>query len=215
MDITWLGHGCFRIRGRNASAATDPFPPALGVKLPRLDVDLVTISHGHPNHSYLDAVGKEAHVVDGPGEYEVRGITVTGLPSFHDTLGGVERGRNTIYLIEVDDVRVCHLGDLGHRLDDSTIETIGTVDVLLVPVGGANSLGAGMAAEVVRAIEPRWVVPMHFRTPGFKAELEGVETFLKEMGVAEAVPQAKLVAQASASGGEGETKVFLMEPKGQ
>ena len=176
---------------------------------------MVTISHGHPNHSYLEAVGKNAYVVDGPGEYEVRGITVSGLPSFHDTLGGAERGRNTIYLIDIDDVRVCHLGDLGHRLEDATVEAIGTVDVLLVPVGGGHSLGAGMAAEVVRAIEPRWVVPMHFQTPGLRSELEGVETFLKEMGVTEAAPQSKLVAQASASGGEGETKVFLMEPKGQ
>lgn len=208
-----MGHGCFRLRGKNATALTDPFPPALGARLPKQDADLVTISHGHPNHSHLDVVGKDAYVIDGPGEYEVRGITVIGLPSFHDTLSGAERGRNTIYLIDVDEVRVCHLGDLGHRLEDSTMESIGTVDVLLVPVGGGNSLGAGMAAEVVRAIEPRWVVPMHYQMGLMSSNLDGVDTFLKEMGVTEAVPQNKLSVQYSASGSDGETKVFLMEPR--
>lgn len=215
MDVTWHGHGCFRLRGRNATVVTDPFPPALGTRLPKLEADLVTISHAHPNHSHREAVvNKDAFLVDGPGEYEVKGIAVFGIRSFHDNQQGAEHGLNTIYVIEVDEIRICHLGDLGHALDDSIIESIGTpIDVLLVPVGGGTSLGAEKAAEVVRAIEPRWVVPMHYRVPGLKTELDGVETFLKEMGAHDAVAQGKLVVQYSGSGGEGETKVFLLEPR--
>lgn len=214
MDVTWHGMSCFRLRGKNATVVTDPFPASIGVKPPRLEADLVTVSHGHPNHSNLEAVAsKDAFVVDGPGEYEVKGVTVFGIRSFHDAVEGAEQGSNTIYLYEIDEVRVCHLGDLGHALDDEAVEAIGTpVDILLVPVGGGHALAAARAAEVVRTIEPRWVVPMHYRLPGFRVELDGVDTFLKEMGVTEVAPQGKLVVQYSGSG-EGETKVFLMEPR--
>jgi L-ascorbate metabolism protein UlaG (beta-lactamase superfamily) len=214
LDVSWHGLSCFRLRGKNATVVTDPYPASVGVKLPRLEADLVTISHGHPYHSNLDAVTtKDAFIVEGPGEYEVKGITVFGIRSFHDAVEGAEAGANTIYVLEVDDVRICHLGDLGHGLDDETVEAIGTpVDVLLVPVGGGRALTAARAAEVVRTIEPRWVVPMHYRLPGFKVELDGAETFLKEMGVTEVQPQSKLIVQYSGSG-EGDTKVFVMEPR--
>lgn len=213
MDLTWHGHGCFRLRGKNAAAVTDPFPPSLGIRLPKLEANVVTISHDHENHSYLEAVAKTARLVDGPGEYEVAGIMVFGIGSFHDGVGGVEKGRNTIFVLEVDDVRICHLGDLGHRLDEEIVETIGSVDVLLVPVGGRNTLNAAAAAEMVRLIEPRTVVPMHFAIPGIKKDLDGVQTFLQEMGVTEAVPVNKLTVAASLSGSEGETRVAILEPR--
>ena len=214
MDVTWHGLSCFRLRGKNATVVTDPYLPSVGVRLPRLEADLVTLSHGHPNHSNLDAVTtKAAFVVEGPGEYEVKGITVFGIRSFHDAVAGAEQGSNTIYVLEIDEVRLCHLGDLGHGLDDETVEAIGTpVDVLLVPVGGGKALNATRAAEVVRSIEPRWVVPMHYRTPGLKTDLDGVDIFLKEMSVTEATPQGKLVVQYTGSG-DSDTKVFLLEPK--
>lgn len=211
MDVTWLGHGCFRLRGRGASVVTDPYPASIGMKLPRLEADLVTVSHGHPNHSQISALARVGYQVEGPGEYVVAGITVTGLPTFHDNVGGAERGANTIYLIEVDDVQVCHLGDLGHHLGEDQLETLGSVDVLLVPVGGGHTLGASQAAEVVRQIEPRVVIPMHFALPPLKLELDSVEKFLKEMGVPEMEAQAKLSIQASSS--ESETKVVLLEAR--
>jgi L-ascorbate metabolism protein UlaG (beta-lactamase superfamily) len=216
LDVTWHGQSCFRLRGRSATAVTDPYPPSLGIKLPKLEADVVTVSHPHPGHSYVDAVTtKDAFIVEGPGEYEVKGITVFGIRAFHDSNEGADQGGNTIYVLEVDDIRVCHLGDLGHALTDETVEAIGTpVDVLLVPVGGGKALTAAQAAEVVRTIEPRWVVPMHYRLPGLKLELDGVETFLKEMAVTEAAPQGKLIVQYSGSG-EGETKVFLLEARNQ
>ena len=213
MDLTWHGHGCFRLRGKSAAAVTDPFPPSLGIRLPKLEANVITVSHGHENHSHVDACARGARVVDGPGEYEVAGIMVFGIGSFHDSSGGAEKGRNVIYVIEVDDVRVCHLGDLGHKLDEVTVETIGSIDVLLVPVGARNSLSAAAAADIVRLIEPRTVIPMHYAIAGINKELDGVETFLKEMGVTEAVPVNRLAVATSVSGGEGETKVVVLEAR--
>jgi L-ascorbate metabolism protein UlaG (beta-lactamase superfamily) len=213
MDVTWLGQSCFRLRGKNAAVITDPYPPTLGLKLPRQDAELVTISHDHENHNYTQAV-RDAFEITGPGEYEVAGVSVIGFPTFHDTEKGARRGRNTVYLIEIDDVRVCHLGDLGHALDDTDAETVASVDVLLVPVGGRTAMTAVQAAEVVRQLEPRFVVPMHYATPGVKVPLDGVERFLKEMAVTAVEPQPKLSVQATA-GSEWETKVVVLEPKGE
>ena len=209
--MTWLGHGCFRLRGRAATVVTDPYPPSLGMKLPKLEADLLTISHSHANHSHVDAVQRAGHTIDGPGEYEVAGVGVTGFPTYHDAAQGAEKGPNTVYLIEIDDVSVCHLGDIGHQLSESQLEKMGTVDVLLVPVGGRDTLGASQAAEVVRQIEPRFVVPMHFSLPGLKLELDPVERFLKEMGADAVEAQPKLSVQASS--GEAETRLVLLEAR--
>lgn len=208
MDVTWLGHGCFRLRGRGAAVVTDPYPPSIGLKLPRLEADLVTVSHAHDNHNYTQAV-RDAYEIRGPGEYEVAGVSVIGIPTFHDAEKGAKQGRNTIYLIEIDDVRVCHLGDLGHGLEDS--EAISSPDVLLVPVGGRNAINAAQAAQVVRQLEPRYVVPMHYAIPGIKVDLDPLDRFLKEMGVTAPEPQPKLSVLAST--GEYETKVVVLEPK--
>jgi L-ascorbate metabolism protein UlaG (beta-lactamase superfamily) len=198
LDVTWLGHGCFRLRGRSAAVVTDPYPPAIGLKLQRLDADLVTISHAHDNHSYAQAV-REAYEIRGPGEYEVAGVAVIGVPTYHDAEKGAKHGRNTVYLIEIDDVRVCHLGDLGHSLDDTEAEPLSSADVLLVPI--------------VRQLEPRYVVPMHYAIPGLKLALEPIDRFLKEMGLAAGEPQPKLSVQASS--GEYETKLVVLEPKAE
>lgn len=211
MDLTWLGHGCFRLRGRAATVVTDPYPPSLGPRLPKLEADVVTTSHEHENHSYTQAVVKEPYIVRGPGEYEVAGVTVMGLPTFHDASQGAEHGRNTVCVIEIDDVRVCHLGDLGHPLAADMLEAIGNIDVLLVPVGGGKTLDAARAAEVVRQVEPRVVVPMHYALPALKTELAPVERFLKEMGVTDAEPQARLSVQPTSA--ESETRVVVLEPR--
>ena len=128
MDVTWLGHGCFRLRGRGAAVVTDPYPPAIGLKLGRMDAEVVTVSHGHDNHSYTQVVRDGAYEIHGPGEYEIAGVSVIGVPTYHDAEKGAKHGRNTVYLIEIDDVRVCHLGDLGHKLDDSEAEAVASPD---------------------------------------------------------------------------------------
>jgi L-ascorbate metabolism protein UlaG (beta-lactamase superfamily) len=210
LDVTWLGHGCFRLRGRGAAVVTDPYPPSIGLKLSRLDANLVTVSHEHDNHNYTQIV-RDAYEIRGPGEYEVAGVSVIGIPSFHDAEKGAKHGRNTIYLIEIDDVRVCHLGDLGGVLDDAEAELISAPDVLLVPVGGRTVINAAQAAQIVRQLEPRYVIPMHYAIPGLKLELDPLDRFLKEMAVAAAEPQPKLSVQASS--GEYETKTVVLEPK--
>jgi L-ascorbate metabolism protein UlaG (beta-lactamase superfamily) len=210
LDVTWLGHGCFRLRGRGAAVVTDPYPPSIGLKLSRLDANLVTVSHEHDNHNYTQIV-RDAYEIRGPGEYEVAGVSVIGIPSFHDAEKGAKHGRNTIYLIEIDDVRVCHLGDLGGALDDAEAELISAPDVLLVPVGGRTVINAAQAAQIVRQLEPRYVIPMHYAIPGLKLELDPLDRFLKEMAVAAAEAQPKLSVQASS--GEYETKVVVLEPK--
>jgi L-ascorbate metabolism protein UlaG (beta-lactamase superfamily) len=209
LDVTWHGQSCFRLRGKAAAVVTDPYPPTLGPRL-KLDASLVTVSHQHENHNHVQSV-RDAFVIDGPGEYEVSGISVRGLPTFHDGRQGAEHGRNTVYVIVLDDVRVCHLGDLGHALSDPTLEAIGNVDLLLVPVGGSCALDGARAAEVVRQVDPRYVVPMHYGHPAIRRELAPVERFLREMGVAEAEPQGRLSVQASSA--EGETKVVVLEPR--
>lgn len=214
MDVTWLGHGCFRLRGRGAAVVTDPYPPAIGLKLSRMDAEVLTVSHDHENHSYTQVVRDGAYEIHGPGEYEVAGVSVIGVPTYHDAEKGKKEGRNTVYLIEIDDVRVCHLGDLGHKLDDTEAEAVATPDVLLVPVGGRTTMNAAQAAEVVRQLEPRYVVPMHYAIPGLKVELDTIDRFLKEMGVTSSEAQPKLSVQKS-SVTEYETKVVVLEPRAE
>lgn len=214
MDVTWLGHGCFRLRGRSAAVVTDPYPPAVGLKLSRMDAEVVTVSHDHENHSYVQVIREGAYEIRGPGEYEVAGVSVIGIPTFHDADKGAKHGRNTVYLIEIDDVRVCHLGDLGHKLDDTEAEAVTSADVLLVPVGGEPAMNGAQAAEVVRQLEPRYVVPMHYAIPGLKLKLEPLDRFLKEMGVTSSEPQPKLAVQRS-SVTEYETKVIVLEAKAE
>ena len=209
MDITWLGHSCFRIKGSQAVIITDPFPPDLGYSLGKPTANIVTVSHQHPSHSYAQGIGGEPRLVDGPGEYEISGVLIIGIASFHDAEKGGKRGKNTVYLMEVDGVSICHLGDLGHALTAGQLEEIDDVDVLLLPVGGMSTINAPVAAEVVRQLEPKVVIPMHYKTPALERELEPVERFLKEIGVKETESQPKLSLTRSSL--PASTQVFLLD----
>jgi L-ascorbate metabolism protein UlaG (beta-lactamase superfamily) len=191
MDVFWLGHSCFRIKGKRATIVTDPFPPDLGYALGESAADIVTVSHQHPGHSYVSGVSGSPHNIIGPGEYEVSGVLIIGFPTFHDAEKGARRGKNNVYLMEIDGITICHLGDLGHTLDTEQVEDIDEVDVLLLPVGGVSTIDAVSAAETIRQIEPKVVIPMHFKTPELKRELDPVEKFLKEMGIGQVEPLPK------------------------
>lgn len=145
----------------------------------------------------------------GPGEYEISGVLIIGIATFHDAEGGRRRGRNTVYLMEVDGISVCHLGDLGHVLTSEQVEEIGNVDVLLLPVGGVSTIGAAMSAEVIRQLEPKAVVPMHYKTPLISRDLDPVEKFLKEMGMERIDPSPKLSLTKSSL--PASTQVFLLD----
>jgi L-ascorbate metabolism protein UlaG (beta-lactamase superfamily) len=191
VDITWLGLSCFRIRGSQAVVITDPFPPDSGYTLGKQTADIVTVSHPHPSHSYVGGVSG-ARVVKGPGEYEISSVLIIGYTAYHDAVKGQSRGKNTVFLMEVDGVTILHLGDIGHVIDDKLLEEMGKVDILMLPVGGVSTITAAMAAETIRKVEPKIVIPMHYQTPASKRELEPLESFLKEMGQSAIEPKPKL-----------------------
>jgi L-ascorbate metabolism protein UlaG (beta-lactamase superfamily) len=209
MDISWLGHSCFKIRGRGVTTITDPYSPELGYSLGKPTADIVTVSHQHQGHCYVQGIGDTPRSVTSPGEYEIRGILISGIATFHDSEQGKNRGKNNVYLIEVDEVLVCHLGDLGHVLTAEQVEEIGNVDVLLLPVGGISTINAPTAAEVVRQLEPKAVVPMHYKTKALNWEREPVDRFLKEIGVREISSQPKLSFTRSSL--PASTQVFLLD----
>lgn len=182
LDITWYGHSCFRIveRGR-ITVVTDPYADNIGLPPLKLKADVVTISHDEPGHNYYEAVKNEAHIIRGPGEYEIGNVFVTGV-SMYDAESATPRP-NVAYHIVYDNLSVLHLGDLAHVPKQSLIERLGEVNVLLVPVGGGMGLTAAAAAEVVALIEPHFIVPMHYEMPDLRIRLEPVDKFLKAMGV--------------------------------
>ncbi|MDQ6661019.1 MAG: MBL fold metallo-hydrolase [Chloroflexota bacterium] len=195
MDISWLGHACFQLRGKHVTLITDPFSPQLGYSPGKLSAHIVTISHNDPGHNYVQGVAGDPYVVRGPGEYEVSDVLITGVAAYHDNKQGQERGRNTIYMIHMDDLTICHLGDVGHILQEKQVEEVADADILLIPIGGHHTINATQAAEVISQIEPRIVIPMHYRTPaveGKRDELDPLDKFCREMGVENSSPQPKL-----------------------
>lgn len=196
MEITWLGHSCFRLRGRNASVITDPFEASSGYSLGKAAADVVTVSNGHPHHNAAAAIEGDPIVLDGPGEYEVKGVVVTAFRTDAPKAQGTTT-RNTAFVIEIDDVTVCHLGDLGNVLNPEQIELSKDANVLLLPVGGHCTIGSAQAVQVISQVEPKVVIPMHFATDVSTAELDSLDHFLREMGLTATEPQARLVVTPS------------------
>jgi L-ascorbate metabolism protein UlaG (beta-lactamase superfamily) len=211
MEIVWLGHSCFRIRGREATVVTDPCPPSTGYTIGKPTADIVTLSHRHDDHAFLKAIAGHPVVLDGPGEYEIHGAFITGIGTYHDSERGEERGENITFIVEMEDIRVCHLGDLGHAPTAEQAEEITGADVLLVPVGGNSTIDGAKAAEIVSLLEARLVIPMHYKTAASKGQLEPPDRFLKEMGVTSVEPQPKLSLSRSAI--PHETQVMVLDYK--
>jgi L-ascorbate metabolism protein UlaG (beta-lactamase superfamily) len=210
VDITWYGHSCFRISERNrVTVVTDPFSDTLGLAVPKLKAEVVTISHDEPGHNNLEMIKGEPYVLSGPGEYEIGGLFVTGL-AMHNTQAARPR-RNVAYLIEMDGLNVLHLGDLDHVPEQSVVESIGEVNVLLIPVGGGKGLKASEAAEVVALVEPHFVVPMHYALPGLAVDLDPVDRFLKAMGVTN--PQETEILRVTAGSLPEQPQVVMLTPQ--
>lgn len=213
MIITWLGHACFKIQDKEVTIITDPYDSSIGFKLPRLKADIVTVSHDHYDHNNIAGVkgiSGEPFIIKNPGEYEIKGVFIYGIPFWHDKSEGKERGANIAYRIEIEGISVVHLGDLGHFLTEEQAALLGSIDILLIPVGGKYTIGVKEAVEIINELEPRIVIPMHYKIPGLKIDIEPVDKFLKEMGVSkvERLPKLKIVKKDLP---QEETKVILLE----
>lgn len=194
MDIYWYGQACFKVKGKNATVVIDPYyPDFVGLKAPKdLAGDIALATHEHKDHSNLVSVEGNPIQITGPGEYEIKGVSIVGTHSFHDIEKGAERGENTVYSIHMDGLNIVHLGDLGHVLTQDQINNIGQCDILMVPVGGVYTIDAKVASEVVSQLEPRIIIPMHYSIDSLKFQLDPLNNFLKEMGVELPQPQSKL-----------------------
>ena len=209
-EIRWFGHNCFRIRTREATILTDPVGKRTGYTLPKQGADIVTLSHEHPGHANLDALKPGYEVISGPGEYELSGVFITGIRTYHDKEKGAKEGYNTVYVIEAENMRFAHLGDLGHELSEAQEEQLNSVDVLFVPAGGGPLLSPSEMTEVIASISPRLVIPMQYQTRHGDADREPVEPFLKHLGVEVPQPVEKLVLKPSDL--TDQTQVALLEP---
>lgn len=213
VEITWYGQTCFRISGRNSiSIVNDPCCPEAGPPLPDLQADVVTVSHRQGSCDHLAAIQRPFRLLDGPGEYEISGVFITGVSTFADGDHGLVRGLNTVFAFDFGDTTVCHLGRLGHVPTQSQVKNLGPVNVLLVPVGGGGSLKSTEASEVIGLFEPDVVVPMRYRMPGVDEELDSVDHFLKEMGMEDADRQEALTVSESST--LEETKIIVLQPAG-
>jgi len=211
MEIDWFGHSCFRLRTREVTVVNDPYEKGIGLSFPRPRADVVTISHNHQGHDYAEGVRGEPKVVTGPGEYEIRGVFITGVQTYHDKKNGKDRGKNTAYVLTVDDLNICHLGDLGHVPTQAQAESFGNVDILLVPVGGVSTINASEAAEVIALFEPQVVIPMHYRVPDLAYKLDTVDKFIKEMGLKK--PATVETLKVTKDNLPKETQVVLLDMK--
>jgi L-ascorbate metabolism protein UlaG (beta-lactamase superfamily) len=183
MVITWYGNSCFKITSGELTIVIDPFDKEAGLRPPHFACDIICVTHNHHDHNNVGALSGEPFVVNGPGEYEIKGVSIRGIESFHDEKEGSERGLNTIYIIEIEDIALCHMGDFGQKeLSEEQIKAINEVDILFIPVGGKYTIGGTRASNIVNQIEPRIAIPMHYKIPGLKADIEPVDRFLKEMG---------------------------------
>ncbi|MGI8642771.1 MAG: MBL fold metallo-hydrolase [Thermomicrobiales bacterium] len=211
-EFRWFGHNCFRIRSREATILTDPVGKATGYGLPKQTADIVTVSHDHPGHANLSAVKPGYFSISGPGEYEVHGVFVTGVRTYHDTEHGAERGYNTAYLIEVEGMFICHLGDLGHALTEEQAEALTNVDVLMIPAGGGTVVDSERAAEIVAQLQPKAVIPMQFKTAKGDQALGDVADFCRHLGVEMPAPEEKLTLRSSEL--TDQMRVVVLTPEG-
>lgn len=210
MDITWYGLSCFRITERSKTTViTDPYGAGIGIEPGgTTKTDVVTISHTAPGHSNLELVKGSPYVLSTPGEYEIGGTFITGVPLHY--VSDMENRYNVGYLINYDGLTVLHVGDLAHVPQQTVVEQLGEVSVLLLPVGGGNTLSAAQASEVVSLIEPNYIVPMHYAQPGLAFELETVDKFLKTMGVSNVTEEETL--RVTSTSLPEQPQVILLQP---
>ena len=211
MKIRWLGHASFLITSDDGTRViTDPYVVGSGLRYGEIQeaADVVTVSHDHFDHNNVASVGGNPQIVKEPGE--AKGIKFEGVATYHDASGGSERGNNTIFCMDIDGVRVCHLGDLGHPLSDQQVADVGKVDVLLIPVGGFFTIDAKVASEVCDKLSPRAVIPMHYKNEKLDFPISGVDDFLEGKGNVRKLDSSEAEFKAGAL--PAETEIVVLKP---
>ncbi|MEK7636109.1 MAG: MBL fold metallo-hydrolase [Patescibacteria group bacterium] len=210
MIITWHGGSCVKIQSGNMVIVADPYSKEAGLASPRFSAQIVTRSHEH-SHLQTDSVGGSPFVIDGPGEYEIGGVHINGVETHHDNSNGKERGLNTAFIYEIEDMRIAHMGDIGEeKLRGETIEALETIDILFVPVGGKHAIDGAMAKKITDQIEPRIVIPINYKLPKTHEALDSVDVFLKEIGAGKAEKMDKLVIKKKDLPQTEETRVVVL-----
>ncbi len=242
MQIIWHGQACFQIiisQGKNSPVllVIDPFSEEIGLRVAKLEANIVLVSHQHYGHNNIKAISGTPFLVEGPGEYEIKNVFIQGIPSWHDSKEGQERGQNTIYTIKAEEMRLCHLGDLGqNELTEEQLEKIGEIDILMLPVGGVCTIAGKEAIKIMSQIEPKITIPMHYQIPkltlqqvqafgsetqarrGYpeqgrriKIKLDGLDKFLKPLGIKAIEPMNKLSIKKKEISAE-EAKIVVLKP---
>ncbi|MCD6178009.1 MBL fold metallo-hydrolase [bacterium] len=218
MRIKWYGQSLFEIitkpqQNSEVRIVIDPFDKSLGLSVPKLEADILLVTHHHHDHCNIEAVAGTPFLIDGPGEYEVKGVYIKGIPAFHDNVFGKERGRVTMFTIDSEDIKICHLSDIGqNELTEKQIEEIGEVNILMIPTGGVYTIGPKEASRIINQLEPQVVIPMHYQIPKLKLKLEGIDKFLKVMGIKELEQINKLLIKKKDLLGE-KTRVVILKHK--
>lgn len=224
MQIIWKGHSCFEIiskssKGKEVKILIDPFSEKIGLKPLSIEADILLISHDHQDHNNKKVVKGSPFLISGPGEYEIKEIFIQGIEAWHDNSQGKERGKITIFKIESEGIKICHLSDLGQKeLNSDQLGKIGDIDILMIPVGGIphqnhwwGTISAKEASKIISQIEPKILIPMHYLIPKLKIKLDPLDKFLKVMGQKSSQPQNKLSVKKKDLPTEG-MKIIILEP---
>lgn len=208
MQIIWRGQFCFQIttqRGKNnlVNVLIDPFDETTGLRVPRMEADILLISHNQDDHNNIKAIQGNPFLISGPGEYEIKEIFIQGIESTNS---------NAIYIIEAEGMRICHLGNLSqNKLDPEQLDKIGDIDILMLPIGGVYTISTEEAIKIMSQIEPKITIPMHYQIPKLKIKLDSLDKFLKTMGIKKIEPLPKLSIKKKDFSGE-EVKIIVLNP---
>lgn len=212
MNITWKGQSCFQIsssqvKNGSISIVIDPFSKEIGLKVPKLQADILLVTHDHSDHNNIKAVLGDPFIIEGPGEYDIKGVFVHGISASH---GGKEE--TSIYILETEGLRLCHLGDLNQKeLSPEQLEKIGNIDILMIPIGGTYTIDAKEAIKIMSQIEPKIIIPMHYKIGKLNIKLDGLDKFLKALGIKSLQSLDKLSVKKKDLSGE-EAKIITLNP---